>query len=124
MFGLSIDLRFRLYSQPCDMRKSFDGLCGLVQNDLQSSPNDGAVYIFINKSRNKVKLLQWQSGSFVLYYKRLESGTFDLPNYDKKVTSLSLTYAQLVLLIDGISIGNIRRKKTRNNSSKSMVMAG
>ncbi|MCV6628601.1 MAG: IS66 family insertion sequence element accessory protein TnpB [Flavobacteriaceae bacterium] len=124
MFGLSIDLRFRLYSPPCDMRKSFDGLCGLVQNDLQSSPNDGTVYIFINKSRNKVKLLQWQSGSFVLYYKRLESGTFDLPNYDKKVTSLSLTYAQLVLLIDGISIGNIRRKKTRNNSSKNMVMAG
>lgn len=124
MFGLSTDLRFMLYSPPCDMRKSFDGLCGLVQNDLEGNPSNGCVYIFINKSRNKVKLLQWQSGSFVLYYKRLEQGTFDLPNYDQTVKSLSLSYAQLVLLIDGMAIGNIRRKNTGNNPSKSIAMAG
>jgi len=111
MFGLSIDNRFSLYSKPCDMRKSFDGLCGLVQNHLEVSPNDGTVYIFINKSRNKVKLLHWRNGGFLLYYKRLESGTFDLPDYDEHVSSMKLSYTQLVLLVDGIAITNISRKK-------------
>jgi transposase len=111
MFGLSVNHRFSLYSKPCDMRKSFNGLCGLVQNDLEASPSNGIVYIFINKSRNKIKLLHWRSGGFLLYYKRLESGTFDLPNYDEHVQSMSLSYTQLVLLIDGIAITHLDRKK-------------
>lgn len=122
MFGLNADLRFRLYSSSCDMRKSFDGLCGLIQNDLGTSPTNGTVYIFINKLRNKIKLLQWQSGSFVLYYKRLETGTFDLPLHDDGVKILSLSYPQLVLLIDGITINNIRRKDSYKKSQKTMVI--
>ena len=111
MFGLSVNNRFSLYGKPCDMRKSFNGLCGLVQNDLETSPSDGTVYIFINKLRNKIKLLHWRSGGFLLYYKRLESGTFDLPDYDQDVQRISLSYTQLVLLIDGIAITHLDRKK-------------
>ena len=73
MFGLGISHSFHLYSKATDMRKSFNGLCGLVENDLLTSPTDGNVYIFINKAKDKVKLLHWQSGGFILYYKRLES---------------------------------------------------
>jgi transposase len=111
MFALSPSNRFHLYSHPTDMRKSFDSLCGLVTNDLDQNPTNGAVYIFINKLRNKVKLLHWQSGGFVLYYKRLEAGTFEQPHYDESVGSLRLSYTQLVLLIDGIAISNITRRK-------------
>jgi len=111
MFGLGISHRFELYSQPADLRKGFDGLCGLIRQELASSAVNGTVYIFINRSRNKVKLLQWQNGGFVLYYKRLESGCFDLPVYDASVQSLGLSYSQLVLLIDGIAITHIDRKK-------------
>lgn len=93
------------------MRKSFDSLRGLVINDLDQNPDNGTVYIFINKVRNKAKLLHWQSGGFMLYYKRLESGTFELPEYDTEVGSLALSYAQLILLIDGISITNMTRRK-------------
>jgi len=93
------------------MRKSFNGLCGLIQNHLGESPQGGRVYIFINKRRDKVKLMHWSSGGFVLYYKRLESGTFELPSYDLDVQSLRLSYTQLVMLIDGISISNIHRRK-------------
>jgi transposase len=71
MFGLTANDKFHVYHKPRDMRKSFNGLCGLVENDLLSSPTDGAVYIFINKTRDKIKLLHWQSGGFILYYKRL-----------------------------------------------------
>lgn len=111
MFALDTSHRFELYNHPTDMRKSFDSLCGLVRADLDQNPTSGTVYIFINKVRNKVKLLHWRSGGFVLYYKRLESGTFELPQYDGKVGSLRLSYTQLILLIDGIAVTNITRKK-------------
>ena len=93
------------------MRKSFDSLSGLIREHLDTNPANGTVYIFVNKLKNKCKLLHWHSGGFVLYYKRLESGSFELPVYDGSVKSLSLTYSQLVLLIDGISITHIDRKK-------------
>ena len=112
MFGLSPGYRFHLYSAPTDMRKGFDGLSGLVQNNLSYNPLNGDVFIFINRSRNKIKLLQWQSSGFTLYYKRLETGSFELPEYDNSTTgSIILDYAQLVMLIDGLSIKNIQRRK-------------
>lgn len=121
MFALSESHRFYLYAHPTDMRKSFDSLCGLVSNELGDRPDNGSVYIFINKLRDKCKLLQWQSGGFILYYKRLEEGTFELPHYDKSVKSLVLNYSQLVLLVDGLSIGHIGRRKRYKNKEKSMV---
>ena len=111
MFTLGSSLRFQLYSQPTDMRKSFDGLCGLVENQLNQSASNGDVYVFINKIRNKIKLLHWAGSGFVLYYKRLESGTFEHPKYDIETGSYQLSYSQIVMLIDGISIKNIEQKK-------------
>ena len=111
MFSLSSDLQFQLYSQPTDMRKSFDGLCGIVQEQLGEPATGGDVYIFINKLRNKMKLLHWQSGGFMLYYKRLERGTFEHLNYDVETGSYLLSYSQMVLLVDGISIKNLEQKK-------------
>ena len=111
MFALSAENRFHLYSQPTDMRKSFNGLSGLVQNQLGRNPCCGDIFIFINKRRDKIKLLHWQGASFVLYYKRLEKGTFELPLYDAAAGSISLDYAKLVMIIDGLSIKNIQKRK-------------
>lgn len=111
MFALSSALSFELYLPPTDMRKSFDSLCGLILQELGQSPSDGTVYIFINKVRNKIKLLHWQSGGFVLYYKRLESGNFEVPQYDQVIGGLTLDYTQLVMLLDGVAITNITRRK-------------
>lgn len=111
MFTLASTLIFRLYSQPTDMRKSFDSLCGIIQNNLGESPTNGNVYVFINKSRNKIKLLHWSGSSFTLYYKRLETGTFEHPQYDIQTGSYNLSYSQMVMLVDGISIKNIQKKQ-------------
>lgn len=111
MFALSSENRFHLYSQPTDMRKSFDGLSGVVQNTLGSNPSGGDVFIFINKRRDKIKLLHWQGAGFILYYKRLEKGTFELPRYDSLVGSIVLDYAKLIMIIDGLSIKNIQKRK-------------
>ncbi len=111
MFALSSELTFHLYNQPTDMRKSFDALSGLIRNVMGSNPCNGEVYMFINKPRNKAKLLHWQGGGFVLYYKRLEEGTFEIPRYDSEVESLTLSYTQMAMLIDGFSIKNLQKRK-------------
>jgi transposase len=72
-----------MYSQPTDMRKSFDGLSGLVVSQLEQNPMSGDVFIFVNKPRNRIKLLRWEHDGFVLFYKRLEKGTFELPEMEK-----------------------------------------
>lgn len=111
MFALTAENTFHLYSQPTDMRKSFDSLSGLVRNGLDYNPGNGDVFIFINKSRDKIKLLHWQGSGYLLYYKRLEKGTFELPRYDDSIGSISLSYAQMVMIIDGLSIKNLHRRK-------------
>lgn len=111
MFALTAENTFHLYSQPTDMRKSFDSLSGLVRNGLDYDPGNGDVFIFINKSRDKIKLLHWQGSGYLLYYKRLEKGTFELPRYDDSIGSISLSYAQMVMIIDGLSIKNLHRRK-------------
>lgn len=93
------------------MRKSFDGLSGIVQNELGRNPLCGDVFLFINKKRDKIKLLHWDTGGYILYYKRLEEGTFELPSYDISDVSISISYTQMVMIIDGLSIKNIHQRE-------------
>jgi len=78
MFSLTSSLSLFLYARHRDMRKSFNALCGIFNSQLSKNPLSGDIYIFINKTRNKIKLLQWETGGFVLYYKIFEKGTLDL----------------------------------------------
>ena len=76
MLGLTSDMRFRLYVPPCDMRKGFNGLEALVANDMQEQPTSGAVYVFLNRKGDRIKLLRWEPGGYVMYCKMLETGRF------------------------------------------------
>jgi len=109
MFSIT-SARYYLYRCPTDMRKSFDGLCGLVSGLLGENPMSGDIFIFINKPRNRIKLLRWESGGFVLFYKRLERGTFELPEMDTPGQGQSIAYSDLVMLITGISMKNARKR--------------
>jgi len=109
MFALSSSLRFYLYHLPTDMRKSFCGLGGIVTNELGTDPSDGSVFVFVNKRRDRLKLLHWEPGGFVLYYKRLESGRLELPQIDGKKRQLA--WADLTLIIEGINVEKVKRKK-------------
>lgn len=101
MFSLGSSHRYYLYQGHCDMRKSMDGLSGLVSNELCRSPTSGEVFVFVNRRRTHMKLLHWEPGGFVLYYKRLENGTFSLP---KNAPVASLSWSDLVLMVQGIRI--------------------
>ena len=111
MLALDRSFRFELYLSPTDMRKSFNGLSGLVLNELGGNPMNGDVFIFINKNRDKVKLLHWVGVGYTVYYKQLERGTFELPAYDELEGSIRLNYSQLVMLLDGLVISNVQRRK-------------
>ncbi|MGX9986285.1 IS66 family insertion sequence element accessory protein TnpB [Soonwooa purpurea] len=100
MFALSSSHRFYLYDGFCDMRKSFDGLCGLISSVMLRQATNGEVFVFLNRSRTHMKLLHWEKGGFVLYYKRLESGTFVPPN----VKNNELSWSDLVLMVEGIQV--------------------
>jgi len=90
MLSLDSSNDFELYLLPTDMRKSFDSLSGIIISELGAVPFDGKVYLFVNRLHNKIKILHWRTGGFVLYYKRLERGVFRLPKYDQTVKSICL----------------------------------
>lgn len=116
MFSLTTTHTFLLYRQVTDFRKGFDGLCGLVRNELDRDPSSGEVFVFVNRPRNRIKLLQWQYGGFVLYYKRLEKGTISMPALNSEATSCMLSFSDLVLMVEGISLERVVRKSRYQGS--------
>ena len=107
MFGLSAAIRVYLASQPADMRKSFDGLAALA-NGLALDPLSGHLFVFVNKRRDRVKILYWDRDGLAVWAKRLERGTFRLP----AATSgrVEMTTAELAALLAGIDLNTARRR--------------
>lgn len=111
MFTLGSHHKFYYYLNAVDMRKGFNGLSGLVYEELKSNKSQEQVYVFVNKRRDKVKLLHWSLGGFTLYYKRLEKGIFKLPQYEIPEGIAKLSYTEVIMLIDGISIVNTKKNE-------------
>jgi len=110
MIGLTSHHSYYLYDDVCDMRKGFDGLSGIITQHMHRNPVDGSVYLFVNRRRDRMKMLVWESGGFMLYYKRLEQGQFELP-ISKKSGQIILNWETLVLMLTGISLVQNKRKK-------------
>jgi transposase len=119
MLSLPPSCRYFMYRHQADMRKGFDGLSGLVRDGLQQDPLSGDVFIFFNKRRNQVKLLLWERDGFSIYHKRLEQGTYELPSLTVSSSSVELRSDELMLILQGISLTSVRRRKrfalTKNN---------
>jgi transposase len=112
MFSLNESLSYFYFREFTDMRKGFDALCGVVRGQMQRNPLSGEVFIFMNRPRNTVKILRWESGGLVIYHKRLEQGRFEEPIYSNHDKSYHLQWAELVMIIQGISMQNrVQRKR-------------
>ncbi len=110
MIGLPNTSRLLLYRHPTDMRKSFDGLAGIVRSELQREPTDGSVFLFVNRRRDRIKLLYWDRDGLVLWYKRLQSGTIQgVDRGDSDV--IEIDAIELSMLLGGVTIDSVRRRK-------------
>jgi|TARA_B110000967_G_scaffold175807_1_gene188839 transposase len=95
-----------LHRLPVDFRKSIDGLSAIVELDMQQSPFSKHLYVFINRRRNRLKILFWEDNGFCLYYKRLEQKQFHWPKHLEDEV-LTLTGQQLNWLLDGLNIKHL-----------------
>lgn len=94
------------------MRKSFDSLAGIVRREIGMEPlQSGDVFIFLNRKRNQVKLLNWDGDGWAIYYKRLEQGSYELPALSNDSNSCQMRTDELQLILGGISLQSIRRRK-------------
>ena len=100
MIAVSGVTRIYLYNGPCDMRKSFDGLCGLVRSELGADPLSGSLFVFCNRRRTMVKVLYWDRDGFAIWYKRLEQGTFTLPVVEGRGGIIERR--ELAMLLEGV----------------------
>ena len=111
MFNLNENNRIVMAQHPSDMRMGVNCLCGQVRK-FGFNPTSGDVYIFVSKSRQVMKILHWEYGGYVVYYKRLEQGRFHPRIFLREgVGFRSMKWSELVLLIEGISPKVARRKR-------------
>jgi len=100
-----------------DMRKGFDGLTGIVEHELGRRIEEGDLFLFFNRRRNRLKVLFFTGDGTVILYKRLERGTFETLRSAEPSSSssadvcLTLTLDQLHLLLEGIELSSIKRRK-------------
>jgi len=96
--------------RPVDMRKGFDGLISIIRQQWRSDVFSGHLFVFVGSRRDRVKILFWDSGGFVLYYKRLEKGRFKSPTLRADNQAIELDATELVMLLDGIDYEKVKRK--------------
>ena len=103
---------------PIDFRKSIDGLSALVEQELQHNPFGNALYVFINRQRNKIKALYWHRNGFCLWYKRLEAEKFAWPREGEAATQ-TISLQQFEWLLEGFYLWRNQPHKTLHFASVS-----
>jgi len=111
MLSLPATVRIWLCAQPTDLRKSFDSLAALVRDTLGGDPLSGDLFVFRNRSADRVKLLLWEEDGFAIWYKRLEVGCFRFPAPPDNEPRVEVRAADLVMLLAGIDLSSVRRGK-------------
>jgi transposase len=111
MLAVSSSTRVYLYMQPVDMRRSYDGLHAIVQGEFRCDIRLGDYFMFINRRRDRIKIIWWDRDGLAIFMKRLESGTVQKPICQADAKSLVIDQAQLSMLITGIDVSNIKRRK-------------
>jgi len=110
MISLPSAVRVFLCSRAVDMRKSFDGLSGLVQECFGQDLLAGHLFLFVNRRRDRIKVLYFDHDGLAIWYKRLEAGTFQVPEAGGH-DGIELRPAQLAMILSGIDLNSARQRK-------------
>lgn len=109
MLTLPPTVRIYLAVEPADMRKSIDGLATIVRNAWRRDVFSGHLFAFLGRRGDRVKVLAWDRGGFVLYYKRLERGRFQIPPLSPSSHAVEMDPTELAMLLDGLDVAAVRR---------------
>ena len=115
MLSIPSTVSIFLYSEPTDMRKGFDGLSGIVRSEFAADPLDGSLFLFINRRRDRLKILHWDGAGYWLYYRLLEAGTFEMIPSNGPCAQLNST--QLAMLLGGVSLAAAKQRKRYRRAS-------
>ena len=122
MIGLAGGLKVFVCTQPADMRRSFDGLSGMAVSIIEQDPMSGHLFVCRNRNRDRLKILYWDRDGLAIWYKRLEKGTFQFPtdliDKDKRSSQAEISAEQLSLLLGGIDLRSVERRKRYRHPSK------
>ena len=113
MLNVSPQIAIQVYAQPADMRKGIDGLSGIVRSEFEADPTDGSLFVFINRRRDRMKILHFDGGGFWLYYRLLEAGTFEELKPRRGANHVGLDATQLSMLLSGVSLVAAQRRRKR-----------
>lgn len=117
MLTLPPSVRVYLASSAVDMRRGHDGLMSIVLNDWKMDPYAGHLFVFLGKRLDRVKLLYFDRGGFMLAYKRLEKGRFKLPTMNPGKKSVEIESVELAMLLEGIDFSRVRQPARWNPPS-------
>ena len=109
MLSLGPGVQVVLATEPVDLRRGHDGLVTLVRSLWRADPYSGTLFVFFGRRRDRVKILFFSAGGFVLYYKRLERGRFCMPHVPEAASQVVLDAASLAMLLDGVDLRAIKR---------------
>ena len=112
MITLPPQLRVFLYRRPTDMRKTFHGLVALTESELKQDPLSGDLFVFMNRRRDRIKILYWGQTGFCIWYQQLQQGTYQIPEPESvdQTATLKATRSQLSLILDGIDLSSVRQR--------------
>ena len=111
MLALAPSATIYFCTKPTDMRKGFDGLLALIQDHLHQDPLAGGLYAFVNRRKDRLKLLAWEGDGLAIYYRRLEQGSYQCPVADGSKPSVVLSATDLSLILSGIDLLSVKRRK-------------
>lgn len=111
MLAISPQVKIYLHTQPIDMRKSFDGLFGIIKSDLHLDVRDGGVFMFLNLRRNRIKLMHWDRDGLAIWMKRLERGCFQRPLRSPDGKHVIVDPTELQSILSGIDLSSIKQRK-------------
>jgi transposase len=126
-------LRVFVCVDPADMRRSFDGLCGMARDIMKQDPFSGHLFLFRNRNRDRLKILYWDRDGLAIWYKRLEKGTWQFPTDLRKKVACAATFEptaklsveirreELSLLLDGVDLRSVERRRRFRKSSKTVT---
>lgn len=116
--NIPVSRKYFVYPECVDGRKSFNGLSGLVKDDLGTDPSNGDVFIFLSRSRSSIKLLFWEHGGFVIYYKKMDQGCFEVPPLRADGKGIFISEIQVLQVVRGIGF---QKEKLRNKRVEKQV---